>query len=332
MVVGDAGKGYYTSNATAVAPTWTPFTAGGNNLYGVQMLGPDSWIVVGGNETIVRFKNGVAVAPGSSSLTSPTVSITSPAPGFSLPVATIAGTASDTGVGVLKVEVQIRGDSGKYWNGLSWVAAASDSTWLPATGTTSWSYSFSPGVLAPKSAAITVRATDGMNLTGQSTVSSDDPAGVTLTPVYRFLNKKMGTHFYTASEAEYKDVNDNKKADFTYEGIAYRVSPTSTTGAVPVYRFLNKKLPYVHFYTATESEMNNVKNTMTADWGYEGVAYYVWPAKTGTQTPVWRFFKPKQAVHFYTATEAEMNNVKNTMTADYTYEGVAYYVEPYVAP
>ena len=150
--------------------------------------------------------------------------------------------------------------------------------------------------------------------------------------VHRFLNNKMGTHFYTASEAEYNDVNDNKKAEFTYEGIAYKVSPAATTGAIPVYRFLNKELPYVHFYTATESEMTNVKNNDTATWGYEGVAYYVWPAKTGTQTPVWRFFKPKQAVHFYTATESEMNNVKNNMTADYTYEGVAYYVEPYVAP
>ena len=147
------------------------------------------------------------------------------------------------------------------------------------------------------------------NVTKNHTISATfaaDTATATLTPVYRFLNNKMGTHFYTASEAEYKDVMDNKKADFTYEGKAYRVAPTATAGAIPVYRFLSKKLPYVHFYTATESEMTNVKNTMTADWGYEGVAYYVWPAKTGTLTPVWRFFKPKLAVHFYTATESEM--------------------------
>ena len=146
--------------------------------------------------------------------------------------------------------------------------------------------------------------------------------------VYRFLNKKSGVHFYTAAESEMNFVKDTLSSTYTYEGIAYRVAPTATAGAIPVYRFLSKKLPYVHFYTATEAEMTNVKNTMTADWGYEGVAYHVWPAASGTLTPVWRFFKPKQAVHFYTATESEMTNVKNTMTADYTYEGTAYYVEP----
>ena len=74
VVVGDLGKVYYTANATA-ASRWVPlYTGSTNNLYGVQMTGPDSWIVVGGNETIVRFTNGGASQSGSYALTNPTVS------------------------------------------------------------------------------------------------------------------------------------------------------------------------------------------------------------------------------------------------------------------
>ena len=80
VMVGDLGKVYYTANATAATPTWIAraTTASTNNLYGVQMTGPDSWIVVGGNETIVRFANAGVSQAGSYGLTNPVPVIVAP--------------------------------------------------------------------------------------------------------------------------------------------------------------------------------------------------------------------------------------------------------------
>jgi len=54
----------------------------------------------------------------------------------------ITGTATDATSGVLAVAITVRrsGD-GKYWNGAIWQVAQ---TWITATGTTTWTYPFSP--------------------------------------------------------------------------------------------------------------------------------------------------------------------------------------------
>ena len=71
------------------------------------------------------------------------------------------------------MDVQIKGDGGTYWNGLSWVA---DPAWIRASGTTSWNYMFNPGLLAPSSVTITARATDGMSQTASSAAVSSTVA------------------------------------------------------------------------------------------------------------------------------------------------------------
>ncbi|MEI8083781.1 MAG: hypothetical protein WCI74_18235, partial [Actinomycetes bacterium] len=174
VVVGDAGKVYYSANASTGSPiVWTLITSGTtNNLFSVQMTGPNSWVAVGDSETVLRFAGGAVLPGGSVAPTPPTVSITSPAPNYHSLGGSITGIAADTGVGVLKVELQIaRGAT--YWNGLSWVASP---TWLPVTGTTSWSYLTIPADLP---SSITARATDGLSLSTDTTVSS---APIDLTP------------------------------------------------------------------------------------------------------------------------------------------------------
>ena len=57
----------------------------------------------------------------------------------------------------------------------------------------------------------------------------------------------------------------------------------------------------------------------------EGPAYYV--STTATNAfPVYRFYNLKAGVHFYTSSEAERDNVINTLGAVYRFEGVGYYV------
>ena len=72
----------------------------------------------------------------------------------------IQGTAADDYSGITKVEVLIKrtGDS-KYWSGNAW---ATDSTWLTATGTSSWQYTISADSLIDnKTYTVRSRATDG---------------------------------------------------------------------------------------------------------------------------------------------------------------------------
>ena len=72
----------------------------------------------------------------------------------------IQGTATDDYSGITKVEVLIKraGDS-KYWSGNAW---ATDSTWLTATGTSSWQYTISVDSLTDtENYTVRSRATDG---------------------------------------------------------------------------------------------------------------------------------------------------------------------------
>ena len=40
-------------------------------------------------------------------------------------------------------------------------------------------------------------------------------------PVYRFYNKKNGSHFYTASEAEKNTVLSTLTGTYAFDGVAY---------------------------------------------------------------------------------------------------------------
>ena len=85
-------------------------------------------------------------------------------------VPNVCGTASDGGgSGVDGVEVRIRRQSdSQYWNGTGWQPGE---LWLPATGSTSWSFGFAPGEDTYTQSA---RATDGVAHVG-------NPATVTFT-------------------------------------------------------------------------------------------------------------------------------------------------------
>ena len=150
--------------------------------------------------------------------------------------------------------------------------------------------------------------------------------GTTPLPIYRFYNVRTGVHFYTASEAERDTVRNGLSSTYTFEGVGYAEDSANPTNSTPLYRFYNFKQG-VHFYTASESERDNVINTMGDTYRYEGEAYRVSSSPDGTQ-PVYRFYNMRKGVHFYTASESERDNVINTMGETYRYEGVAYYYAP----
>ncbi|MDA8413282.1 MAG: Ig-like domain-containing protein, partial [Desulfobacteraceae bacterium] len=88
------------------------------------------------------LQTGLVAATPSNDLTAPVSTITSPPPGFSLPAGstiTITGTASDSGGGVVGA-VEVSTDNG--------------SSWHPASGRESWSYTWTPAI----SGQITIRS------------------------------------------------------------------------------------------------------------------------------------------------------------------------------
>jgi hypothetical protein len=107
------------------------------------------------------LQSGLTAATASTDTTGPSAVITSPAAGASVqagsPV-TIAGTATDTGGGVVG-GVEVSTDNG--------------ATWHPATGRASWTYTWNPKVSGP--ATIRVRAADD-----SANVGPDATAGVTV--------------------------------------------------------------------------------------------------------------------------------------------------------
>ena len=87
-----------------------------------------------------------------------------------------------------------------------------------------------------------------------------------------------------------------------------------------VYRFFNK-INGSHFYTASESERDDVLANLSAIYTLDGPAYCVTPACT---RPLFRFYNRTNGSHFYTASQAERDTVFETLSATYSYDGIAY--------
>lgn len=100
-----------------------------------------------------------------------------------------------------------------------------------------------------------------------------------LTPVFRFYNKVSGTHFYTVSSAERDEVIARFSDVFDFEGVSWHASSQTGAGWRPIYRFFNTQTG-THFYTASTTERDNVRNTLT-QYLYEGIGYYV---RLGSET------------------------------------------------
>lgn len=103
-------------------------------------------------------------------------------------------------------------------------------------------------------------------------VSANGP--VDGTPLYRFFNLKNGSHFYTADAAEKDRLRATMTSVYSYDGVAYYVS-TSTSDR-PVFRFFNLKNG-AHFYTASVEEKNSVIATFGSIYSLDGVGFYVMP-------------------------------------------------------
>jgi hypothetical protein len=142
--------------------------------------------------------------------------------------------------------------------------------------------------------------------------------------VFRFYNIRTGTHFYTGTTEERDAVISTLGYMYKYEGVAYTIDQWSSSNVVPLYRFYNVRTG-THFYTADESEMNNTLDNLSHIYRLDGITYFVADSPGPGATTVYRFYNVRTGTHFYTATNAERDNVINTMGSIFKYEGPAFY-------
>ena len=88
-----------------------------------------------------------------------------------------------------------------------------------------------------------------------------------------------------------------------------------TTASVTMYRLYNPNSGE-HFYTASQSEINNI---VAAGWKNEGVA---WKAPKTSKTPVYRLYNPNAGDHHYTTSAAEKDSL---VSVGWKYEGIGWY-------
>ncbi|GEK19637.1 excalibur calcium-binding domain-containing protein [Cellulomonas xylanilytica] len=149
------------------------------------------------------------------------------------------------------------------------------------------------------------------------------------TSVYRFWNPSLSNaHLFTMSALE-RDTINSTYPSWIDEGRAFAAwQPVGgeCPGATPVYRFYSARYLH-HFYTASDAEKLHIIAT-DPDWTFEGVAYCASTSPVTGSVPMYRFWSPRFGQHHFTANRAESRQLRTTDTANWQYEGIAYYVLP----
>lgn len=94
------------------------------------------------------------------------------------------------------------------------------------------------------------------------------------TPLTRLYNKVARSHFYTASAGEAANALATWPMVFSLDGPTYAVNPGPVPFSIPVYRFYNMRNGS-HFYTASETEKNDVIAKYPTVYRLEGPAFWI---------------------------------------------------------
>ncbi|MFA5197267.1 MAG: hypothetical protein WC437_02480 [Patescibacteria group bacterium] len=97
-----------------------------------------------------------------------------------------------------------------------------------------------------------------------------------------------------------------------------------TGGRINVYRFRN--INGYYFYTIFEAEKNNIIAKWPNLYIYEGVNFSLNYGSNRNSVPLYRFYNKQTGSHFYTAFEAEKNDVIAKYGYIYQFEGTAWNV------
>ena len=106
-------------------------------------------------------------------------------------------------------------------------------------------------------------------------------------PLYRFFNKRNGSHDYTTTPGS------PDRPGYVAEGIACHVLDREASGTIPLYAWHTRR---DRIYTTSPAAGE------LAPLGFrpDGVAFYAFPREEPGTVPLYRFFDPRLRLHFYT--------------------------------
>jgi hypothetical protein len=144
-----------------------------------------------------------------------------------------------------------------------------------------------------------------------------DPA---VRPVYRFVDRKTGMYFHTASYAERYSMQTHQSRQWSFQGVAFQWRTTTTRtktqppiNDVPVVRLLNIKTG-AWVYTSSTARVRRLTAGKSAPWRYKGVAWRISTQPKGT-TAVYSFVYKKSGSYLYTSVPRE----RRRLAADKNY-------------
>lgn len=138
------------------------------------------------------------------------------------------------------------------------------------------------------------------------------------TPVYRFRHNTIGSHFYTANQAEYMNVLTNGSATWTFQGIAFYVPVVEVKTSTQI----DPATGLTYRATNLPAECQPPAPGSTS---FPKICALTFPSASTGLTPVYRFYSPTRG-HYYTADYSEADlAARNGATNTYTYEGIAFW-------
>ena len=154
----------------------------------------------------------------------------------------------------------------------------------------------------------------------QDADNPDDGSDISVTPVPHNINN-LGNNVVDAQE----DGNDEDDSDVNYTPLPPEPDPSPVP--VPVYRFFSEQFNAHHF--CDEVEKDYLINTYPEEiWKLEKAAFYVFRnAEQGT-APVYRLYNEDLKTHLFTIDKNEKDTLADSSQEAWTYEGVAFYVDP----
>ncbi|MRS12778.1 MAG: hypothetical protein EG823_06875 [Actinobacteria bacterium] len=282
--------------------TWTPTEAQGPGTYPITVVVSDGAATA--SETITVTVSEVHTAPVLAAIGNKNVAEGS--------LLSFTATATDADI---PAQTLIFSLSGTPPTGAA-ITSGGSFTWTPTEAQGPGTY---PITVVVSDGAATASETITVTVSGGST----PPPPPVPVPVYRFYNFTNNTHFYTDSAAERANVNATWPHIFQDEGVAYYLNPANNT--TPLTRLYNR-VSSSHFYTASAGEAANALARWPGTFSMDGPTYAVNPGPVANSVPVYRFYNKSNGSHFYTASEAERNNVLARWPNIYSLDGPAFWL------
>src|SRR5690606_28395129 len=131
------------------------------------------------------------------------------------------------------------------------------------------------------------------------------------------------TSFFTSSEDSSIDAVGSPDLQPTWD-MGFTIAPPPPTQQA--YTFFHPAIDHF-FVTADDDERNIVLGNGDRDWISADFGFNVWHADDpapSTAMPVCRFYSALVNSHFYTASEAECEGLKDNPDSGWIYEGIAF--------